>query len=280
VSAESDYYSGLKSWLSGAGKMFSKDVIWVDEADPQKGIKATQMAAELKSVNKEVNGKVLPDASHAVEAMDALRAACDAMSDLPGGKAVPYTGQFLGWETFKIIQKEMYLSVGLCLIAVLVITGLLIAHPLTSWLVFICVVMTIVDILGCMNMWGLAIDSVSVIQLVISVGLSVDYAAHIGHNFMTQVGSRSERVVKTLGDVGAAVLCGGISTFLGVMLLALSKSYVFRVLFQSFFLTVVLGLAHGLILLPALLNLIGPASYRTGGVEVDVSAKEEATKNG
>merc|ERR1719277_2669061 len=128
-------------------------------------------------------------------------------------------------------------------------------------LVLLCVVMTIIDILGCMRMWGLAIDSVSVIQLVISVGLCVDYAAHVGHNFMTQEGSNAERVVRTLGDVGAAVLCGGISTFLGVMLLALSKSYVFRVLFQTFFLTVILGLAHGMVLLPVLLCLIGPASY-------------------
>ena len=69
-----------------------------------------------------------------------------------------------------------------------------------------------------MNMCGLAIDSVSVIQLVISVGLCVDYAAHIGHSFMKTPGSSSsERVVKTMGDVGSAVLNGGISTFLATM---------------------------------------------------------------
>merc|ERR1712217_481851 len=117
-------------------------------------------------------------------------------------------------------------------------------------------------ILGCMQLWGLAIDSVSVIQLVIAVGLCVDYAAHVGHNFMTQDGQRSERVIRTMGDVGAAVLCGGVSTFLGIMLLAASQSYVFRVLFQTFFLTVVLGLAHGMLFLPALLNLVGPAPYK------------------
>merc|ERR1719412_377566 len=123
----------------------------------------------------------------------------------------------------------MYLSVGLCLAAVFVITLLLLAHPLTATLVFICVVITIVDILGCMRLWGLAIDSVSVIQLVIAVGLCVDYAAHVGHNFMLHGGLRSQRVITTLGDVGAAVICGAVSTFLGVMLLSMSKSYVFRV---------------------------------------------------
>merc|ERR1712070_373902 len=179
------------------------------------------------------------------------------------------------------------MSVGLCLLAVLVITFGLIAHPTTSLLVFLCVVMTIVDVLGCMNMWGLAIDSVSVIQLVISVGLCVDYAAHIGHSFMKTPGSsRGERVVKTLGNVGAAVLNGGISTFLATMVLAFSKSYVFRVLFQTFFLTVVLGLAHGMILLPIMLSLVGPAPYnnrppedKTGASVTKIGNGEEPEEN-
>eukprot|EP00927_Polykrikos_kofoidii_P043203 TRINITY_DN37265_c0_g1_i1.p1 TRINITY_DN37265_c0_g1~~TRINITY_DN37265_c0_g1_i1.p1 ORF type:complete len:923 (+),score=153.03 TRINITY_DN37265_c0_g1_i1:113-2881(+) len=261
VANAAEYYSRLKTWLAGAGGRFARDVVWVDDADAQRGIQATKVSAELKTVNKQVDGLVLPDAKHAVEAMEEIREACDGWTDLPGGKAVPYSRIFLNWETFKIIYREMFVSVGLCLLAVLIITTVLIAHPITALLVFLCVLMTIIDILGCMNMWGLAVDSVSVIQLVISVGLSVDYAAHVGHNFMTQWGTRAERVTKTLGDVGAAVLCGGISTFLGVMLLAFSKSYVFRVLFQTFFLTVILGLAHGLVLLPALLMILGPASY-------------------
>ena len=35
-----------------------------------------------------------------------------------------------------------------------------------------------------------------------------------------------------------------------------------QVLFKQFFATAVMGLGHGLILLPVLLSLIGPASYR------------------
>ena len=118
------------------------------------------------------------------------------------------------------------MNVSLCLVAVLVITTLLIGHPTTAILVFITVVMTVVDILGCMYYWGLVIDNVSVIQAVIAIGLCVDYAAHVGHCFMLKNGTNSERVVKCLADVGAAVLNGGV--FLAVLLLSLSKSYVFR----------------------------------------------------
>lgn len=97
---------------------------------------------------------------------------------------------------------------------------------------------------------------------VIAVGLSVDYSAHIGHCFMTKrVGTNDQRIAATLSDVGAAVMNGGLSTFLAVCLLGTSQSYVFRVLFQCFFLTVTLGLAHGMLFLPVVLSLLGPAAY-------------------
>jgi predicted RND superfamily exporter protein len=256
VTAESDYYSALSGWLQGPGRRYTNDVKWVDD-DPQNGIRASRIMAEFTNFMGEDEAM---DTEAAVNAMDGARDAAASWTGMPN--VVVYSREFLTWETFRIIKKEMMMSVGLCLLAVLVITFGLIAHPTTSLLVFLCVVMTIVDVLGCMNMWGLAIDSVSVIQLVISVGLCVDYAAHVGHAFMKTPGtSRGERVIKTLGNVGAAVLNGGFSTFLATMVLAFSKSYVFRVLFQTFFLTVVLGLAHGLILLPVMLSLIGPAPY-------------------
>lgn len=44
--------------------------------------------------------------------------------------------------------------------------------------------------------WGLAIDTVAVINLVLAVGLSVDYAAHVAHSFMIKTGTRDERMVK------------------------------------------------------------------------------------
>jgi len=277
VTGETDYYNELSRWISDGGQRYSSDVKWVSREDPPQGITASRIMAEFVSFNRVENDKLVLDTERAVNVMDGIRKVAEAWTGMPGRVTV-YSREFLTWETFRIIKSEMLSSVGLCLLAVFVITLGLIAHPLTAGLVFLCVVMTIVDVLGCMNMWGLAIDSVSVIQLVVSVGLCVDYAAHIGHSFMKMPGkSRSERVVKTLGDVGSAVLNGGISTFLATMVLAFSKSYVFRVLFQTFFLTVVLGLAHGMIFLPVLLSLVGPAPYNNNSPDGE---KAEATQIG
>ena len=74
-------------------------------------------------------------------------------------------------------------------------------------------------------------------------------------------GSRDERASATLRDMGPAVLNGGISTLIAFILLAGSESHVFSVFFKIFLMVVAFGLFHGLILLPVILSLIGPAPY-------------------
>lgn len=42
-----------------------------------------------------------------------------------------------------------------------------------------------------MHFWGLTIDVVTCVQLILAIGLAVDYSAHIGHCFMTFQGGRN-----------------------------------------------------------------------------------------
>ena len=109
---------------------------------------------------------------------------------------------------------------------------------------------------------GIVIDSVSVINVVLAVGLSIDYSAHVGHCFMVKGGnSNDDRATEALADIGSSVLNGALSTFLAVAVLLFSTSYVFKTLATQFALTVCLGVLHGLVLLPVLLALFGPAPF-------------------
>jgi len=98
---------------------------------------------------------------------------------------------------------------------------------------------------------------VSCINLVIAVGLCVDYSAHIAHCFMGQIGGSDERAIKTLRDIGPAVLNGGFSTFLAFILTAGSTSHVFSTFFKVFFLVALFGLYHALVFLPVVLSVFG-----------------------
>eukprot|EP00904_Undaria_pinnatifida_P001827 jgi/Undpi1/11645/HiC_scaffold_36.g13940.m1 len=247
-SNEDEFYSSLKAFLSSPdGVRYNSSVI----------LEASDGSVSAAAIQAEYSGAINGEASKQVDAMVDFRSLVDSFDF----EAFPWSESYLDWETFQIIYRELVQGLGLCLLAVFVLTLILIAHPTTALLVFLCVTLTIVDVLGIMYFWDLSIDTVAVINLVLAVGLSVDYAAHVGHSFMIKAGTRDERMVQAISDIGVAVIHGGVSTFLAVVLLSQSSSYVFRVLFKQFFSTAVMGLGHGLILLPVLLSLVGPAAY-------------------
>lgn len=67
--------------------------------------------------------------------------------------------------------------------------------------------------------------------------------------------------------MGSSIVIGGLTTLLGTIPLAFSKSTIFKTVFILFLGLVLLGTAHGLILLPVVLSTVGP--------EVDVSFSAE-----
>eukprot|EP00127_Corallochytrium_limacisporum_P003234 Clim_evm83s147 gene=Clim_evmTU83s147 len=176
-------------------------------------------------------------------------------------EAFPFAFAYIFFESFATIEAELFRNLGLAMAMVFLIVLILTANLVISILILIAVTTTITGVLGFGYFWDMQIDTVLVINLVIAIGLSVDYSAHIGHTFLKTTGTRAERATETIITMGPSVLNGGISTFLAFALLANSTSYIFEVFFKSFFLTVVLGLFQGLVVLPAVLSLIGPASY-------------------
>ena len=126
----------------------------------------------------------------------------------------------------------MYRNLGLAMFCVMISTFILIANVRTCLLVLLCVVLTLIDVGGMMFFWSMTIDIVSCVGLVLAVGLCVDYAAHIGLTFMTYVGSKNHRAVRTVRETGPAVWNGGISTLLALSVLADSDAHVFISFFK------------------------------------------------
>jgi predicted RND superfamily exporter protein len=80
----------------------------------------------------------------------------------------------------------------------------------------------------------LKIDTVTCTVLIVCIGLSVDFSAHVVHSYMHQSGesNRANRVTKALVSIAPAVLHGGFSTFLAVVLLSVSDVYVLKTFFK------------------------------------------------
>lgn len=247
-----DFVTALKAYTSiqgGAGARYIQDMSFSDEGE----FNAFRVQLQYGRLLKTRRGQVVDDADKQIEAMDATRDMVESWNDLP--TAFPYSAKFIEIEGFKIIRAELFRNAALAILAVGVITAITLGNLVTSAIVTVNVVFCIVEILGFMYYAGLVIDSVSVINIVLAIGLSVDYSAHVAHNFMVKGGDdKKKRVTEALADIGSSVLSGGITTFLAVVVLLNSSSYVFEILSIQFAITVVFGLAHGLILLPVFLS--------------------------
>ena len=257
---EAGFIAAMQSFASfQTGSPYASDVVYNANNTM---IQAIRVESAYVSLTKEkANGDIIDDAEKQIKAMDATREMTESWGE-EYPSVTTYSEVFIGVEGFKIIKRELFTNVGLALAGVAVIVFLTVASPLTSIIITLNVSACIIEILGFMYALGIAIDSVSVINIVLAVGLSIDYSAHVGHCFMTKGGSdKNRRVIEALADIGAAVLSGATSTFLAVVVLLFSKSYVFTTLSKQFALTVGLGVVHGLILLPVLLSLFGPQAF-------------------
>merc|ERR1719348_1752730 len=104
---------------------------------------------------------------------------------------------------------------------IVLVTLLLVADLIVSCLVVLCVILTIIDIAGGAFFMGLTIEIVTSIILILSVGLALDYSAHIGVTYVTAPGlERNDKARATLNTMGRPVANGGISTLLAFILVA------------------------------------------------------------
>lgn len=214
---------------------------------PEEGIKAARTSARL-SLKKTETGIMR------YNTMQALR---ELVSEHELGDAFPFTFQFMWWEEMGVIDIELSRNVGLCVAIIFVVVMLLIPRPRISIWVFLAIAMSIVDVLGYCYFWDITINGVVTVYLLISLGLAVDYSVHIGHMFKASTGSSDERALAAMHRIAPSVFNAIFSTFLAVIVLAFSTTYIFRAFFKVFFLVTLLAGLHGIWFLPVVLSVFG-----------------------
>merc|ERR1719418_26292 len=120
-----------------------------------------------------------------------------------------------------------------------------IPHPSCSLWVAFAIMSIELGVVGFMTLWGVRLDSISMINLIMCIGFSVDFSAHISYHFMSRKDMPvKERVKDSMYALGLPILQGAISTILGVIGLALAPSYIFLTFFKMVLLVIVLGALH------------------------------------
>ena len=155
-----------------------------------------------------------------INSFSAAHRIAEDISQTTGTSVFPYSLHFVFFDQYTHIIAITQEILGLGLASVLIITSLLLGSWRTGTIVTGVVASTVINVMGIMGIWGIDLNAISLVNLVISLGISVEFCAHIARAFMgagtglpvdqySAQKDRDERTWAALVDVGPSVSTKG-----------------------------------------------------------------------
>lgn len=140
----------------------------------------------------------------------------------------PYSIFYVFYEQYLTIWHDVIVSVGLSLGAIFVVTFIVTGLDIVSALtVLLMVTLILCNMGGMMWAWNISLNAVSLVNLVVCIGIGVEFISHIVRAYTQVMGNRMERAADALTNTGSSVLSGiTLTKFAGIIVLAFAKSQV------------------------------------------------------
>ncbi len=150
--------------------------------------------------------------------INALTAAQRISADITrrtGVKVFPYSLFYVFFDQYEHVTSIAIEVISFALLAILIITSVLLGSWRTGATVTAVCALAVTNVMGVMGFWGISLNAISLVNLVISLGIAVEFCSHIARAFMGAGGGmpfekdarkeKDERAFTALVDVGPSV---------------------------------------------------------------------------
>lgn len=205
-----------------------------------------------------------------IDAYASARRIARSISDSQNISVFPYSKFYIFFDQYATIIKLTGTLLGSALAIIFVISSALLGSVATGAVVTLTVAMIVTDVIGTMALAGVSLNAISLVNLVICVGIGVEFCSHIARAFMfpsrsvmekakSKFRGRDARAWTALVNVGGSVFSGiTVTKLLGVFVLAFTRSKIFEIYYFRIWLALVIFAAtHALVFLPVALSLVG-----------------------
>uniref|UniRef100_A0A1I8B6C5 SSD domain-containing protein n=1 Tax=Meloidogyne hapla TaxID=6305 RepID=A0A1I8B6C5_MELHA len=162
------------------------------------------------------------------------------------------------------VKIDLIGSIAVTVVCMVLICSLFIAHPAGVCIIGICISSICFTLVGTLSWCGADLDPITMVDVLLATGFSVDYTAHIAHQYYTKQGSSIERIAQSLD---------GISTALCMVPLVFLPTY------AIIFAVVSIGLLHGLFFLPVMLCALPESKREQTRLRTSTNQIPPKTKN-
>jgi len=167
-----------------------------------------------------------------------------------------------------VLWDEAIQNLALAGAGVLIVCSFTFVHPLMTLLMGLSIFIIDSYLFGLLYFASILFNSISAINLVMSIGLSVDYTMHVMQCFLTiEAETKRDRAFMSLKKMGVPVMMGAFTSLVGVLPLAFASSMIFRTFFQMISATVGFAAYVGLIVMPIILSFVGPPPILARDIE-------------
>lgn len=166
-----------------------------------------------------------------------------------------YNMWFITFEPMLMVKETSLQAICVAAIVMMIIFLIFIPNLTCAVCVAFSIVSIEIGVYGYMSAWGVKLNPISMINLIMCIGFSVDFSTHISYSYITSSEKTgNERMRSALYAAGMPIFQGSASTILGVGILCFAPSHIFVVFSKTVFLVMFFAAMHGLVLLPVLLS--------------------------